>query len=109
VVPAGGACWALNPERETRKQELKKEIAKLRRHNAHLQSLASRSSGAFELEDHELADEPPLVGGGARGSANVDKQLQHGGLPPAGPDSRASREGSGRVSGRGGGGAYGDG
>ena len=96
MVPAGGACWTLNPERETRKQELKKEIAKLRRHNAHLQSLASRSSGAFELEDHELADEPPLVGGGARGSANVDKQLQHGGLPPAGPDSRASREGSGR-------------
>jgi hypothetical protein len=97
------------------RQELKKEIAKLRRHNAHLQTLANRSSIALEHEDDERADEAGHVRGGVGGGAIADKQLQHahigelqhahiGGLPPAGPDFGASREDSGRMEWRSGGG-----
>lgn len=79
------------------KQELKKEIAKLRRHNTHLQTLANRSSIALEHEDDERADEVTHVRGGLGGGAGADKQLQHSsGLPPAGPDFRPSRESSER-------------
>ena len=101
------------------RQELKKEIAKLRRHNAHLQTLANRSSIALEHEDDERADEAGHRRGGLGGGASADKQLQHadvgelqhahvGGLPPAGPDFGASREGSGRKEWRSGGENAGD-
>ena len=110
-------CYCARCDQTVGRQELKKEIAKLRRHNAHLQTLANRSSMTLEHEDDERADEAGHARGGACGGASADKQqLQHGightsntdGLPPAGPDFGASREGSGRKEWRSGGADAGD-